>query len=73
MYEKLLDMNVLYKAFQKCKKGVYWKDSVQKYESSLLENLYKLYKSLEDGTYQQSPFYEFDICKYPYKHHTSKM
>lgn len=56
-------MNVLYKAFQKCKKGVYWKDSVQKYESSLLENLYKLYKSLEDGTYQQSPFYEFDICE----------
>ncbi len=63
MYEKLLDMNVLYESFQKCKRGVYWKASVQKYESNLLINLYKLRKSLEDGTYRQKPFDEFDICE----------
>lgn len=69
MYEILLDMNVLYRAFEKCKQGVYWKNSVQKYESNILLNLYKLRKSLKDGTYRQKPFDEFDICERGKKRH----
>lgn len=68
-YDKLLDLNVLYDAFQRCKKGVYWKCSVQKYESNLLLNLYRLKASLEAGTYRQLPFDEFDIVERGKKRH----
>jgi retron-type reverse transcriptase len=61
MYEILTDMNVLYNSFQKCKQNVDWKNSVQSYEANLLPNLYRLRKSLVDGTYKQREFYEFDI------------
>lgn len=61
MYEILTDMNVLYDSFQKCKKNVDWKNSVQSYEANLIPNLYRLRKSLLDGTYKQRRFYEFDI------------
>lgn len=61
MYEKLYDMNVLYNAFQKCKKGTDWKNSVQKYEANLFANLNTLRKELENETYRQKKFTEFDI------------
>ena len=63
LFSKLLDLNVLYDAFQKCKRNVYWKCSIQSYEARLLLNLYKLKKSLKLGKYKQHPFYEFDICE----------
>ena len=61
MYEKLTDMNLLYDAFQKSKKGVSWKCSIQKYESNILLELIKLRRSLINETYKQKPFFEFDI------------
>lgn len=61
MFEKLLDLNNLYKAFLNCKKNVSWKYSVQKYEANLLLNLVNLKNSLINNTYKQKPFYEFDI------------
>lgn len=61
MFEKLLDMNVLYGAYKKSISGVDWKCSVQRYESNVLQNLVRLRRSLIDGTYKQKPFYEFDI------------
>lgn len=63
LFDRLIDMNNLYEAFQKCKKGVRWKESVQKYEAHLFRNLAKLRRSLINGTYKQKPFYEFDICE----------
>lgn len=51
-YEKLLDLNILYEAFQEYKKNVSWKYSVQKYEANLLSNLYNLCKQLENKTYK---------------------
>lgn len=62
-YEILTDMNVLYDAFQKCKKNTDWKYSVQKYEANLLVNLNTLRKSLINGTYRQKKFSEFDVCE----------
>lgn len=62
-YEILTDMNVLYDAFQKCKKNTDWKYSVQKYEANLLANLNALRKSLINGTYRQKKFSEFDVCE----------
>lgn len=59
----LFDINILYKSFQKCKKDVDWKYSVQKFEQNLLLNLYKLKKELQTNTYKQKPFFEFDLCE----------
>ena len=60
-YETLTDLNLLYDAFQKSKKGVDWKCSIQRYEANVLPELMKLRKALVDGTYKQKPFFEFDI------------
>lgn len=61
MYEKLLDLNNLHKAFENCKKSVCWKSSVQKYEANELYNLNQLRKRLLEHNYRQKPFFEFDI------------
>lgn len=62
-YDTLTDLNLLYDAFQKSKKGVDWKCSIQKYEANLLPELMKLRRSLLNGTYKQKPFFEFDITE----------
>ena len=61
MFELLTDMNLLYDAFEKSKKGVGWKCSIQKYESNVLPELLKIRHALMNGTYKQKPFFEFDI------------
>ena len=60
-YEKLLDLNTLYDAFQKYKSGVDWKCSVQRYEANLLSNLYSLRKRLENGTYKPGKSVKFTV------------
>ena len=60
-YELLSDLNVLDDAFNKCKKGVTWKASVQKFEANKFAHLNKMRKEIESETYKQAPFYEFDI------------
>ena len=52
-------MNILYQSFQKCKMGVDWKASIQRYEANLLPNLIKLRRSLIEGTYTPDRFVEF--------------
>lgn len=59
--QKLFNINTLYKSFKKCRKGVDWKYSVQKFEVNLLVNLYNIKKELQFRTYKQRPFFEFDI------------
>lgn len=61
LYEKITDMNILYQSFQKCKMGVDWKASIQRYEANLLPNLTKLRRSLIEGTYKPDRFIEFDV------------
>lgn len=61
LFDRLTDLNNLYTSFMNCKKGVDWKESVQRYESNLFLNLNTLRKELLDGTYNQKPFYEFDL------------
>lgn len=61
MYEKLTDLNVLHEAYMQCKKGVEWKESVQRYGLNELINIAELSERLKNRTYRQKPFYEFDI------------
>lgn len=62
-YEILLDLNVLYDAFQKCKRKVEWKYSIQKYEANILQNLCALQKQLKNKTYVPDNYVEFDVSE----------
>lgn len=61
LYNRLLDLNNLHNAYLESKKGVEWKESVQRYGMYELLNIYELSEWLKNGTYKQKPFYEFDI------------
>lgn len=73
LFNRLLDLNNLYNAFMNCKDGVDWKESVQRYEANVLQNIYLLKQSLENGTYKQKPFYEFDLTERGKKRHIKSM
>lgn len=62
-YKILLDLNVLYKAFSKCKRGVDWKYSMQKYEANILLNLNTLQKDLKNKTYVPDKYVEFTVSE----------
>lgn len=47
-------------AFEKAKKGSYWKRSVQEYEVNIWQNTYTIQQKLNSGEYKQLPFFEFD-------------
>lgn len=52
--------NLLYSYF-KCRKGVQWKESVQRYESELLLNISKTRKQLLAGEFRGKGFVQFQI------------
>lgn len=45
----------------KCSQGSIWKESVQRYEMNLLFETRKLQLALENGSYKQKPFNEFEL------------
>lgn len=55
------DFDNLYKAMNKCKKGVTWKDSVSRYVNNGLVSVLKLQKSLEQENYKIDEYYNFTI------------
>ena len=73
LYNRLLDMNNLYNAFMNCKQGVDWKESVQRYEANVLHNISTLKQQLENKTYRQKVFFEFDISERGKKRHIKSM
>lgn len=62
-YEDVFTYRNLYNAFAKCRKGVNWKSSTQKYNANLSRNTYELYRRLNNGTYKSKGFHEFDIIE----------
>lgn len=73
MYEILTDLNILHEAYLQCKKGVEWKESVQRYGMYELLNIADLSESLKNHTYRQKPFYEFDINERGKKRHIKSL
>ena len=57
----LCDANLYLDAFNKCKKGSVWKESVQRYEMNLLKNIDHQITAIQNGTYEQLPFNEFPL------------
>lgn len=62
-FDEAFSFAELSKAFYKCKKGVAWKESIQKYEGKLYHNILKLLDEVLSGNYKQRPFIEFNLME----------
>lgn len=62
-FEEIFTYERLYKSFMECKKGQMWKGSVIDFNANYAENLLKLEKRLQDGTYQALPDNITFICE----------
>ncbi|GMO59850.1 MAG: hypothetical protein Ta2A_05870 [Treponemataceae bacterium] len=60
-YGVLTDADNLCRAFRKAKRGVSWKESVQRFEASLFSNIASLRRKLLAGESVQSGFVEFTL------------
>lgn len=60
-FEAVCNPSNLYNSFMLCRKGVQWKQSVQSYESQLLQNISQTNKQLLEGTFKGKGFVEFTI------------
>lgn len=62
-FEEAFSFEELNRSFHKCKRGVAWKESIQKYEAKLFKNNIRLSKEILSGRYKQRPFIEFDLME----------
>lgn len=62
-FDKVFTFENLYNAYKKCRLGVGWKASTQKYMVNAVYNVYKTYKQLKLLKYKTGNFYEFDIIE----------
>jgi hypothetical protein len=60
-FSLIYDTDNLYKAFHKCKLGVSWKESTQRYRLNLLSNILKTSRQLVNGENITRGFVEFTI------------
>lgn len=72
-FDKITDLNALYRAFKMCRIDTDWKESVQRYEANLFTNLRQLQRKLLDGTYRQLPFVEFELNERGRRRHIKSM
>ncbi len=59
--DRVCDFDALYKAMEKSRRGVMWKDSVARYNNNSLVSTKRLMDSLLDGSYEISDYYEFVV------------
>lgn len=59
--EEVCEFDNLYKAMMHCKKGVMWKGSVANFTRNGLVNVYRLKKSIEDGSYKLDKYTCFKV------------
>lgn len=60
-YEEIISFESLYEAYQKCKRGVMWKDSVVHFDLNATQELLKLHEELTSGTYKPHKTTRFKI------------
>lgn len=59
--EDICNADNLIQAFHYSKKGVFWKESVQRFELNKLDYICKLQKAIRSGSYKQKPLVEFEL------------
>ncbi len=62
-YEKICDLNNLYKAHRKARRTRRAKPEVLQFEVKLSENLIRISRVLQTGTYKMRSYYHFKIFK----------
>lgn len=62
-FEWVFSYDHLYQSYKKCRRGVAWKSSTQKYITMAPLNVYTTYKQLQCGKYKTKGFVEFDISE----------
>ena len=68
-FEEVFSYEHLYKAYKKCRLGVAWKASTQKYTANAPINVYETRLRLIGGRFKSSGFYEFDVYERGKKRH----
>ena len=74
--KELYDINHLIASFYKTKEGTDWKESVQRYEMNLIQNICRTSQEIQDGKYKFMKQVEFKLCerghvRYIKSHHIS--
>ena len=59
-FDEIFTYKHLLNSYFNCRKGVCWKQSVQKFNSQFSFNVYKLYKQLRERKWEHKDYYEFD-------------
>lgn len=57
--DSIVNPNSLHESFTKCRQGVWWKTSVQRYAMNELSNIVRMVNEVEGGTYYLRDPYEF--------------
>lgn len=60
-FDEVFSYEHLYRSYQKCRRNVAWKASVQKYITQAPLMVQQTYERLQQGKWKSSGFYEFDI------------
>lgn len=60
-FEQVFSYEHLYTSYRKCRRGVAWKASVQKYIATAPLEVWRTYHRLHTGKYRSPGFYEFDL------------
>lgn len=68
-FDKVFTFENLYKSYQKCRLGVSWKASTQKYKVNAIFNVTRTLYQLQNNKYQTGRFYEFDLYERGKKRH----
>ena len=68
-FEEVFSFRHLYLSGKKCCKGVYGKNSTQRYIGNLIANTAKLHRELLDGTFKHKGFHEFELMERGKKRH----
>ncbi len=62
-FEEVFSFRHLYLSGKKCCKGVYWKNSTQRYIGNLIANTAKTRRELLTGTFRHRGFHQFDLVE----------
>jgi len=68
-FDTVFSFRHLYLSGKRCAKGVYWKNSTQRYIGNLIPNTAKAYRGMHDGTFEHKGFHEFDLLERGKKRH----
>lgn len=60
-FEEIFSFRHLYLSGKKCCKGVYWKNSTQRYIGNIIPNTAKTAREIQDDTFRHRGFHSFDI------------